>query len=1066
MVALLAVVVVWVLPPIVATQLTTRASEALGRKVAVGKVKLNPFTLSVTIEDFGVQEPDGTTPFFGWRRLYVNADALGSLWGQWSVSAVELEGLVARGHVKEDGTLSIADILARLEAQASNPAGEPKPSHPPRPIRIARLSVTQASADLADLSRPLPFRTLIGPLTFELTDFRTVAERGAPYRFEAVTEAGEKFSWRGTLRAEPFQSAGEFRLENIALPKYAPFYMDRLAAEVKSGALSIDARYELDLTAERRVMALSEGSVQLRNVIVHERQPASAAGGAGSPSAPGGEVSEPVLSLPALDVTDIAADGLTMKATIGSVQVKGGEIRARRNAQGAINLLGLLPPAPAPATPATTTAASPGPTPSAEDQRAPATAATAGAMPDVLVREVAVQDFALSWTDETSPRPAKVGLAQVALRLENVTLAPNVEIPMDLTFSWAPEGTVHVAGKVGLNPVRADLQTELGAFALLPLSPYLETLARVRITQGSVAGRMHTRVSLPSNGAVELAADGDVSLERFGLVDGQLNEELAGVGALRLRGLKATVGTEVAASIDEISIQGPYARVLIAADKTLNLAAVTATPAQPPARDAATQPAPQADASGVSASTEGPGPQGPAGTVAARPKLEIGRIVIADGDFRFTDRSVQPAAAVTVSQFGGTIGALSSINPAKGEVDLKAVVDGSGPIAITGRLDPLAPKPSIDLKVEVRNVDLVPLSPYTGKFAGYELARGKLAVDVKVQIDGPQIDSANVVTLNQFTFGNPVNSPEATKLPVRLAVALLKDRDGKIIIDLPVEGRTDDPEFRVGRVVMRVLSNLLVKVATSPFALLGAAFGGGGDELAYQEFAPGAVELQEAEVKKLETMTKALTNRPGLSLSLSGHYDPAADTFALKQSKLADRVRRLVWEQRRQLDPNLPPPAEIVVSDAEYAATIKRLFDEQFPPGTEFGTPLPEAPQVVSPPAPPPEGVLKRVWRAVTFAPKREQRRIEEARQEAAAAHEKAAAAAVATGLPVPDMAARLAESTAVDDADLRALAQARAERVRAYFTAQGIAPDRLFLANAGTGETGAKGPRVFLELQ
>src|SRR6185436_10526776 len=141
----------------------------------------------------------------------------------------------------------------------------------------------------------------------------------------------------------------------------------------------------------------------------------------------------------------------------------------------------------------------------------------------------------------------------------------------------------------------------------------------------------------------------------------------------------------------------------------------------------------------------------------------------------------------------------------------------------------------------------------------------------------------NVVTLNQFTFGAATNSPDATKLPVRLGVALLKDSEGKMIIDIPVAGRLGDPEFRIGRVVWRVVGNLLTKAATSPFSLLGSMFGGGGDELAFQEFAPGATELAPDGLAKLVTLTKALRARPGLNLEIAGSFDSAADGFALKQ---------------------------------------------------------------------------------------------------------------------------------------------------------------------------------------
>ncbi len=375
----------------------------------------------------------------------------------------------------------------------------------------------------------------------------------------------------------------------------------------------------------------------------------------------------------------------------------------------------------------------------------------------------------------------------------------------------------------------------------------------------------------------------------------------------------------------------------------------------------------------------------------------------------------------------------------------------------------------MDLKIDFRNVDLQPLSPYSGKFAGYELARGKLAVDVSFDLAGKKIDATNVITLHQFTFGAPVASADATGLPVRLGVALLKDIDGKIVIDVPIQGTTDDPNFRIGRMVLRVIVNLLTRAAVSPFSLLGSAFGGGGAALAYQEFAPGSAEIQPGEIKKLQTLSLALANRPALSVGLEGSYDPGADTYALQRLKLADQVRRAIWERRHLANPNIAPPAQLVITPAETAAEIKQLFDQKFPPGTRFGTPLPPPPAVVAPP-PAPAGFFQRLVATVTFRSVCEESAARRENTQLAAAHVQAVTSAAAAGMPVEEMSGRLAEAIVISDADLQELAQARAQRVRDYLANVGrISPDRLFLSHtpiAGGPEKAGKGPRVFLELE
>ena len=1032
----------FVLPPIVKSQAQKRLSSELGRPVTIGKVRMNPYALSLTLEKFDIRERDPAVPFLTWDRLYVNFDALASLAGDWVLGDVELEGFHARVAIAPDRSFNFSDLLAKFAAPHA-PAATPTPVKPSRPIRVNTLKVTQARVDFSDQSLTQPFATVFGPVTFALTNFRTAGDRGAPYHFEAVTEAGEKLAWTGTLSVDPLESRGQFAVENVILKKYTPYFADKIQAGLTDGKLTVSGRYEANLTGEKRTLKLSDGELHLDDLRI---------------VAPGND--QPVVELAAFDVTGIQADAVALKAAVGRIVLTGGHVAARREKDGSINLLSLLQPpkeAAVSSAPAVSASASSATT-------TPPAAAAPMKLPDVTVGEVALKDFKIELTDAAAPRPAQLAFSGLHFSLKNVSLAEGATMPLELAFHWAPQGTVHLAGSVTLKPeVTADLKTDVSDLAILPLSPYLEQWANARITQGAVTTTNTVQLALPDGAAAPAVTfAGEVKIAKFGLVDGAHNEPLAGFAALALTGIKVSTTPHLAVSLAEIDVASPYARVIVNADKSINLLAV-ATPAGAPA------------------------PAAPASTAAEQPNIEVGRVTVTDGNFSFDDHSIEPGVHMAIAQFGGTISGLSSTNLAKADVDLKGTVDGAGPIAISGKLDPLSADKFVDLKVDFKNVDLLPLSPYAGKYAGYELARGKLLVDTTVLLKGDKLDTKNVVTLNQFTFGAPTGSPDATKLPVRLGVALLKDTAGKIVIDLPVQGSLGDPSFRIGKVVGRVIVNLLTKAAISPFALIGSMFGGGGEELAFQEFAPGNSELQPAEQPKLETLVKALTNRPGLSLGIEGAYDPAADAYALKQQKLGDFVRRQIWETRHAANADIPAPEELVITPEENAAAIKKLFDEKFPPGTEFGTPLPPPPDVEAPPPPSPPGVLKRLANTLTFKQRREERARREKAEQLEAEHEKAVAAAVATGLPVEEMAGRLAETMEVSDNDLRALAVARAQRVRDYLIDTGhISADRLFLtqnkeaketvkadaaADAETAKSGAetkrgKGPRVFLELQ
>lgn len=1035
--ALYTVVGFFVLPPVARSQIQKRASATLGRRVTVEKVRLNPYALSATLLRFDVREADGTTSFLGWDRLYVRVGLLSSLFGgNWTFPAIRLDNPHVRVVVNRDGSLNLSDILTRFGIDVSAAAAgapAPAPAVASRPLRIGLLAVAGATLDFTDQSRSAPFHTVVGPQVFNLTDFRTAGGREAPYRFTASTESGEQFAWQGWIEAAPFRSAGEVSLQNIILKKYAPYYADRLRGELTDGKLDVRFRYELSLDAARQIMQAADGTMRVRDLRLVD------AGG------------QPVAELPSFEINGFSADALARRAAAGTVTLTGAHLAVRREQDGSINLLKLLPPA------AKEAAGNPA-APAAGAPAAPAAAATA--LPQLTVGQIELKDFGVDIADLSTPRPAALKLSGGHFALKEFTTAPGATMPLAVSFGWAPAGTVVVNGTVGLLPApTADLKAEIADFALPPLSPYLEQGVNARLVDGAVTAAGHLQIA-PGETLPAITLTGDASVAKLGLVDGIRQEALAGFNKLGLAGLQAGTAPRLTLTLAEVTVDGPYARVIRLPDGAINLAGLARQGAAAPGPAAA----PAAAEANAPAAGSAPAGTGAAPASAAAPEVAVEKVTITGGDFSFVDRAIEPNVRMELSGMAGTIMGLSSSNPTRGDVEMTGVVDGVGRISVTGKLDPLGPHKAVSLVTAVKGVDLVPFSPYCGKYAGYELARGKLLVDVNLKMADQRVDSSNVLTLQQFTFGAPTNSPDATHLPVRLGVALLKDLDGKIVLDVPVAGDVNDPSFRIGKVVMRVIVNLLTKAAVSPFKLLGSMFGGGGDELAWQEFNPGTVELKPGEEAKLGTLVKALTNRPGLSLDIEGNYDAGADTAALQHQKLAELVRRRIWEARHAANPAEPPPAQMVITPEEHDGMLRTIYSEKYPPGSELGVPV-----VVPPPAPPPppkRGFIRRVVDAFTG-------RGAPAAPPPPPPKPEVPAGAAPAGPTLEEMTARLAGTMTVDPNDLLALAAARANSVRDYFIQTGkIASERLFLARSQTPAPGAtapapnKGPRVFLTLE
>jgi len=179
-------------------------------------------------------------------------------------------------------------------------------------------------------------------------------------------------------------------------------------------------------------------------------------------------------------------------------------------------------------------------------------------------------------------------------------------------------------------------------------------------------------------------------------------------------------------------------------------------------------------------------------------------------------------------------------------------------------------------------------------------------------------------------------------------VALLKDRKGEIHLDLPVTGRTDDPQFSVWRVVLQILKNLLVKAATSPFALLQSAFGGGAD-LSVISFGYGSAELAPAEQDKLRKIAQALADRPAIKVEVAGYVERDKDAEGYRSELLRRKVRAEKFLEMVKKKQNKPGDSAetVAVAPEEYVRLLTAVYKkEKFPkPRTIIGTvkELPEA---------------------------------------------------------------------------------------------------------------------------
>jgi hypothetical protein len=1018
-----------ILPPIIRSVTASQLHQQLDRDVSIRQVKLNPFTFSATIRGFLIQDKDGQ-PFVSWDEVYVNFQPTSFFGRAWRFKEINVIKPFVHAQVNQDGTFNFSDLIAKF----APPGSEEATNTPSRPLalRIDRLHIAGAKAKMSDLTTREPFNRVIGPVVLSLKNFRTDRDHKNPFSLAGSTDAGETFAWSGGFYLNPLRSSGEISVSRLALNKFAPLYQDFVRFEIRDGNVGLHANYQFELSDTNHLVAITNTAFALRDFRLGEP----------------GDTND-IIDLAAAGAADVNANLEGRRAAIGSVYVTGANLNLQRPKNQEFNLVEISKPA-------ETTANPPGGVLFLLHSvtNLVATLLESTNQWHANIAGVNVTNNNLRLEDFASSRAARLDLNDLALSVKNISNDPTTNLTAALSLRWNTNGTIHTEVSASFAPPTAEIAFGLTNLDLGTLDPYLEPLVNLLILDSKIGltGQIHLRT--PENQLPEITFQGDARLDDFRTVDGVLGEDLLKWSSLRITGIDANLNPQTV-SVKEIALDNAYAKVVIETNKTINLLAAL----QPAKTNTSTGPRMDAFASKAAVLTTNNL------NLATPPKISVGSIVVSNAAFHFTDRSLTPNVNLGIQQAGGEISGISSEQLQHADVNLHALVDNIGPADITGHFNPFSPTSTNDFTISVKDVDLTPTGPYSGKYSGYRIARGKLNMDLQYEIVGKKIESRNVITLDQFTFGEKVNSPDATHLPVKLAIALLKDREGKIVLDVPIEGNLDDPQFRVSKVFTRAILNILTKVATSPFSLLGAVFGGGGEELSYQDFAPGSAELSPDDTKKLDALAKALYERPALQLEIAGSVDPPDDRDGLQRLALDKQLRTRQWQSLGKAERGATTPEQIVLSPEDRASLVKKLYGE----AQAAGKITPE--------------ILAANTNVAAAVAQISSRRTERKRGAAllmqtttvttvapdASNTSTNAMPAKASKLAPPDdpMEVLLLATIPVSDSDLEALATNRAKAVRAYLLQTGkVDADRLFLTENQAGGVRSDGSRVYLQFQ
>ncbi|MEJ2381890.1 MAG: DUF748 domain-containing protein [Gammaproteobacteria bacterium] len=1104
-------------PPLIKSLLIDNLSKRLGRHATIGAVHVNPFMLSVTIDDFVLDGPDGKTPFVAFKQLYANAQLASIVFFGPVLREISLTDPRVYLARSADGQYNFQDIVERLQQQVPKAPAKSADAKPMN-FSINNIRIINGRIDFDDKEkgRKHEVRDLNVAIPFLSDLFYRIDDYVSPH-FSAVVN-GAPIQLTG--QSKPFQadreSSLDLKLSHVSLGEYLTYVPKKLYFTIPGGTLDANLKLSFLQPPGQSPKLRISGTLDLQDLAVNQAKDV------------------PTLRVKRLNVALGSIEPLTQRFTINRIAVSGADLYVRRDKQGRINLMHLTPPseskssAPLPyflvrdielkqstvhvsdkdrprpfdtslsnihltvqnltsekgrtgtvqlsangpkgATLQASTDVALAPLLVSKlhvkladlnvtlpgeksqmmhvgqftlaggrvnlDQRrvmvdeitvnkgqlnvgrdrngrlnlaelagggAPqeATAAPESAPSwQYGVKKVHVADLGIHWRDQV-PRagPANVGGEITDAVLDDLSSAPHAAAKLALKARIGRTGNVSVDGDIQLAPLSARLKVDARAVPVLPAQPYFADKVHITVTRGTLSARGSFNADFEPK--PKFSYRGNVQVNRFASVDQVRRNDFLNWAGLYFSDVNVTT-EPLKVAINAIALNNFYSRLIVNPDGSLNVQHVMGK--EPGSKEAVagevTTPKKTQKAAAAAARTKNPKPG------AAPPvPIKIGRIALKRGRINFTDHFIKPNYSANLSQISGRISGLSSDRRTTASVDLRGKLQNTADVDIKGKINPLAGNLFLDLTASARNIDLPPVTAYSERYAGYPITKGQLSMNVKYHVENGQLKAQNRIILHQLTFGSKVENSTATKLPVLLAVALLKDPNGVIDINLPISGSLNDPNFSVGGIIAKAIVHLLVKVVASPFALLGHVFGGG-EQLAYIEFAPGQVTLDKTAHEKIQTLTKALKERPGLKLDITGRIDPASDPEGLRQVLMERKLKAVKFDDLRREGKTPASLDDVTITPDEYPKLLKRAYGrEKFPK---------------------PRNVL-----------------------------------GFAKSLPVPEMKKLMLDHIVVTKDDLRQLALQRAQAVADEIVkAGGIAPDRVFLlAPKLEGKVAEEGP-------
>ena len=839
----------------------------------IERIELNPFSLELTLWGLKIGEPGKEQ--VGFERLYANLQ-IDSLWTRaLHLADVQLDKPKTEILFDKTGTLNLAQLFKL-------PPSEPTPDDPeskPFPLRIERIKLASGYVHFEDVRPSEPIEFLYDKLDFELKNLSTLPEDNADMTLVAAGPEGGQIDWTGNFSLVPIASEGKLKVTDGKMKVWWPYVRDAVPLVLEDGTLNFSTDYKLNLAKETE-LNLTNVSASIAPFAI---------------KAPDGR---PLARLERLDVSETSIDLAKQQVIVGKIRSNKLETWAAREADGQLDWQKLF--ASQPSKPATKP--EPASAPAAADSPKPES--TAPSKPwQVLLKDVQLRNYQVHLADRQVKPAVALELGPLNVDVQDFDSLNQSPFTLKIDSGLGKQGKIQASGQVNLNPVSAKLKVDTKDIDLRVAQSYISPFIRLELRSGMLGSNLD--VNLKSTEPLALQITGRAQVDQLHTLDTLKTRDFLKWQRLVVEGLNYQHGNSL--SIDKINLLQPYARFMINDDRTTNVDDLLIP-----------QPADSGAKSTAKSSASNEKPLG----------IRIGQIAINDGSANFADFSLTPNFATAIQQLNGQIGTIDSRQAKPASVDIKGKVDRYAPVTIKGSVNPFDPMAALDIATSFKRVELTTLTPYSGKFAGFRIRKGRLNLDLHYVITKGQLKAENKVVVEQLQLGEKVDSADAVDLPIRLAIALLKDTDGKISIELPVTGDLNNPQFSVMPIVWQTLRNLVVRAATAPFKFIGGLVtGGGSEDLGNVSFAAGSSALSKDAESALNSLAKALKERPALRLEIEGTAAASSDGPFLAAERLEREYQYNYYKILQRRGDKVPAQASLlVVPEKEKAPLLEGIY--------------------------------------------------------------------------------------------------------------------------------------------